>query len=670
MERNAHYNKREGGRESSPEKGKYRHPNWPSAGTTAAALAKANVRILVEAELLNSNEFQSFYQNWMTERTEPNRKQLFVSNLDVKELNDLARYPEIKILRYTDCNDYKTFFQIVQKMGTWVYIISDEAKAGEILSVARETRIFLRVYTLDKEGKLQNIRIQNHREEGEVPGSRDYVDGFRIVSQIAPITRVPRRSMYAPADGDVVYTSENKPIRLSKEFISNPQSITYQTSSAGFQAKIYQPQWLTASYFEDKAKRMLEKPVKHEGICWPVDLLRNSAGEFVGVLMPAAEGYQLKQRLMSQQGLEDCFPNWNRKQLTHLAKVILEKIEVLHQHNVIFGLVNSASIFVKDEDHVYFTEMDTYQIEGYPIMAQERVLLAPELQNAPDGVRLYTKQQDYFGIAVLVFMILMPGKFPYNKGKNKDVAESVKNMSFAFRYGNKGEEHGTREYFGSWRFVWSHLGNDLKHAFYNTFQREQLYSLPEKRKSARYWYQRISELERELENPYDQESLRIFPRTFKRHSGTRTIRCVKCGIEHPDFYYRFPEKRICNSCLGKPSTTSFVCKSCRKTFYYDFATLFKYQELVEKKSFSMPTHCPYCRSDKRRCTRCGKLVPAYRVNDNGICIDCRNKEAARYNCRCGNEIVLTQGQYDFHMSKFGRLPQRCDRCKADKQRRY
>lgn len=265
-------------------------------------------------------------------------------------------------------------------------------------------------------------------------------------------------------------------------------------------------------------------------------------------------------------------------------------------------------------------------------------------------------------------------KFPYNKGNNKNISESIKNMSFAFRYGKQGEEHGAREYFGLWRFVWSHLGNNLKQAFYYTFQHKQAFSTPEKRRDARYWQKKVSELEQELMNPYDKESLRIYPRTFKRFSGIKTIRCTKCGIDHPVFYYKYPDKKICNSCLGKPTPTHFVCKSCGKSFYYDFGTLFKYERLVETKNFHMPTHCPYCRSDKRKCTCCGKLVPAYRLNEKGMCFDCAKKEreriVKRYFCKCGREIILTQGEVDFYMNKFGKLPQRCKQCRDNRRSGY
>lgn len=644
-------------------------PNtWPAAGTTASELLKTNFRVLIAADLLDTTGFHVFYQEWIQSRETDRRKQLFISALDVPNLGMTSEFSELQQLRYTNCDNNILFFQTIKKMGSWIYLTGDESKVEDAINDAKSAKIFLRVYLLDDKGKLKNCRFFHKKEQHEIKDDAIRIDAFEISTNIAPVHKVMRTNNCVPSEGSIVYTSDRGMIYLKTEFISNPQSITYHTDIPGMQAKIYQAQWLSISYFEDKVRKMLDKKLQCEGVCWPVDLLRNAEGGFVGVLVPAAEGYQLKQQLMSQQGLEEHFPNWNRRQLTHLVKVILEKIVFLQERNVFFGLVNPSSIFIKDENHVFFTEMDTYQIEGYPILTYERVLQAPELQDAPRSMRLYTKQEDNYAIALLVFMILMPGKFPYNKGKNKDISDSIKNMSFAFRYGKKCEEHGTREYFGAWRFAWSHLGNDLKQAFYNTFQREQLYSAPEKRRDARYWLKKVSDLENELAAPYDQESLRIFPRTFKRYSSTRTIKCTKCGIDHPDFYYRFPEKKICNSCLGKPSPTHFECRSCNKTFYYDFGTLFKYEELVTKKAFAMPTHCPYCRSDKRRCVRCGKLVPAYRLNDDNICFDCRNIIVKTYPCKCGDEIKLTQGQYDFYMKKFGRLPQYCDRCRAQRQR--
>lgn len=641
---------------------------WPVSGTSASDILETNYQVMVAADLFETSCFQMFYQEWVLGQ----KKNIFVPSMELKDEVKSSVYRGMQILQYDGCDDYVALFRYVKSMGTWLFLTGDERKMESVIKASREAKIYLRVYGLDQAGKLKNYKPPVRREQHEIKYTTK--DVFALPDQIAPIRRRVRKNQSVPGKGDAVYTSNSQLVRLGNEFLSNPQSITYQTDRQGVQAKIYQASWLTISYFEDKVKRMLEKPVQCEGICWPIDLLYNANGEFIGILVPAAEGYQLKQQLMSQQGLEQFFPKWDRRNLTHLTKVILDKIVYLQDRNILFGLINPSAIFVKDENHVYFAEMDTYQIEGYPILSHERVMQAPELQDASEGMRLYTKQQDYYEIALLTFMLLMPGKFPYNKGKNKNVSESVKNMSFAFRYGKQGEEHGAREYFGLWRFVWSHLGNDLRQAFYYTFQCKQAFSIPEKRRDARFWQRKVGELEQELINPYDKESLKIFPRTFKRFSGTKTIQCIKCGIDHPVFYYRYPEKRICNSCLGQPSQTYFVCKSCGKSFYYDFGTLFKYEKLVETKDFSMPTHCPYCRSDKRICVSCKKSVPAFRINDNGMCFDCakiaRERIAKRYYCECGREIVLTQGEVDFNMKKFGRLPRRCKQCRENRRNKY
>lgn len=641
---------------------------WPLSGANATDILKTEFQVMIAADVFATSNFQIFYSEWLQNINWGDKRQIFVPRIanDKKMMSFIAN--EAKFHVYEECDDYTAYFHRVKDVGNWLFITNDEKNAENIIKTSKETGIYLRVYQLDKEGKLRNFRFSVKANMHQQRKKEIEIDRFELTKQIVPIQEVRRIQKCSPQKGDVVYTSDNQPIRLLNEFISNPQSITYQTNNSAVQAKIYQIDWLHISYFEEKAKLMLTKKIEYEGVCWPIDLLYNDIGEFVGILIPAAEGYQLKQEVMSQQGLEKNFPNWDRRELTHLTKVILEKIVYLQDRNVLFGLINPSAIFVKDENQVFFVEMDTYQIEGYPVLSYEKVMQAPELQDMSDTMRLYTKQQDNYGIALLVFMLLMPGKFPYNKGKYNTISESIKNMTFAFRYGKNGGEHGVRESFGLWRFVWSHLGSELKQAFYYTFQHEQPFSSPEKRRYANFWLKKVEILEKELQNPYDVESLRLFPRTFKRFSGMKTIKCTKCGIEHPDFYYKYQERNICNSCLGKPSQTHFVCKSCGKAFYYDFGTLFKYEKLVETKGFEMPTHCPYCRSDKRKCNCCGKLVPSYRINDKGMCIDCakiaREQIVKRYMCKCCSNIIeLKQGEVDFHMKKFGRLPQRCEECR-------
>ena len=646
---------------------------WPENGTDAVEVMNRNYSFLIDSDILSTKGFSSFYGKW-TRNDSYGKKSIYVQC--IKE-NDgfVSNVSRLRFIEPIQCSDYLEFAGVLKKKGrNWIYITKSGREAEKIRDAVRNENIYIRLYSLDDNGYIQGYypprytKGIDYKKEKKSP-----IDAFEISTKITSIYRINYTGFNVPSTGDTVFRSNNEPIHLGEEFLSNPQSITYQTHTNGYQAKIYQKSWLKNSYFRDKVKKMLEHPIKMDGICWPVDMLYNSNREFVGILVPKAEGYQLKQDVMSQVGLEQHFPNWDRYSLTHVTRIILEKISYLQERNVFFGLINASSIFVKDVDHVYLTEMDMLQIEGFPILSYEKVMLAPELQDAEHELRLYTKQQDNYEIAMLTFMLLMPGKFPYNKGKNKSISDSIKKMSFAFHYGgNNRSEYGSQEFFGSWRFVWSHLGNDLKKAFYETFQNGQALSKPENRRDAKFWYGKVRNLEEELKNPYDGESLKMFPRTFKRYSGTKTIRCRKCGIDHPVFYFKYPESQICNSCIGKISDTYFVCKSCKIEYYYDYSTLFKYKKLVETKGFKMPTHCPYCRSDKDSCKECHRIVPTYRLNEMGICPDCAKMRSQKivgsYTCKgCKKIISITQGEMDFYNSKGWEPPTWCKVCRSKRK---
>ena len=72
---------------------------------------------------------------------------------------------------------------------------------------------------------------------------------------------------------------------------------------------------------------------------------------------------------------------------------------------------------MKDKNHVYFVDMDCYQIEGYPCVSQNITFQPPELQLSGIRKRLYTQQTENYEVAELVFMLMMPGKTPYAKEK-------------------------------------------------------------------------------------------------------------------------------------------------------------------------------------------------------------------------------------------------------------
>lgn len=281
---------------------------WPIPGANAVDILKANYYVMIASDLFRIPGFQIFYQEWVRNTESGNNKQIYIPSLELNNVSIPSSYSGLKILRFTGCDDYTSFFKYLKRMGNWLFLTGDVTKTESIIKISKEIGMHLRVYRLDQNGKLKNCNIYGKNKQHVSGKAVVHADSFDLPKQITTISKVVRKTQNVPQKGDVVYTSENSFIRLGNEFLSNPYSITYQTDRQGIQAKIYTVPWLTTSYFYDKVKRMLEKPIQCEGICWPLDLVHDAYGDFVGILVSETKGFQLKQQLMSQQGLEKISP--------------------------------------------------------------------------------------------------------------------------------------------------------------------------------------------------------------------------------------------------------------------------------------------------------------------------------------------------------------------------
>ena len=176
--------------------------------------------------------------------------------------------------------------------------------------------------------------------------------------------------------------------------------------------------------------------------------------------------------------LERCFPEWNRINLINLCITILVKITELHRRNIIVGDINGLNILVKDDLNVYFVDTDSYQVEQYPCPVGTVNFTAPEIQELSYENFFRTKQHEYFALATLIFMILLPGKPPYSHRGGSTPFTGIKSGNFSYPLG---EWNTDSTPMGPWRFIWSNLPYHLKEAFTNIFRKK------EKRIGAEEW---------------------------------------------------------------------------------------------------------------------------------------------------------------------------------------
>lgn len=332
--------------------------------------------------------------------------------------------------------------------------------------------------------------------------------------------------------GDLVYGASG-PLVLSERLASGGEGSIYDLGDSTV-AKLYRPEKLTVNR-RDKLALMVTSPVNCPGVCWPQELLYDADGNFVGYRMEKARGIELQRCLFTRPALERYFPHWTKADTVQLCVTILEKISALHRQGIILGDINPLNILVVSPEEVWFVDCDSYQIGGYPCPVGTVRFTAPEIQKQPFSTFLRTPGNEYFAVATLLFMIMLPGKSPYAQQGGSDLSDVIQAMEFPYPC----EENRSRNApEGAWRYLWSHLPLYIKRYFYGTFQRGGQYSEESTRLTTERWLKAFQSYHGLLVSgkmgAQDPESEKIFPSRWKiTDPDARTVwqqyTCVECG---------------------------------------------------------------------------------------------------------------------------------------------
>lgn len=527
---------------------------------------------------------------------------------------------------------------------------------------------------------------------------------FKLIANPASVERSVRSPNRVPTAGERVITKYNGIVIYLKEALMTDHiSVTYATNHVDFFAKIYIVDVLRLDMLENKANRMLQEKIDIPGVCWPIDILNDNNGYFVGILVPASRGVQLTRSIFNgATGLSQFFPQWNKIDLCVLTVTILDKIQKMHDLGLLFGCINPASIYIAGTQDVYFVDTDSWQVEGYPALSHNQTFTPPELLRDNKTLLIYTMDQENYQIAVLAFMLMMPGKFPYTKGKNADERDSIIDMAFPFSVGGGMRRSRDAERpSGIWRIVWDHLPYQMCDGFYNTFHSNGKYAQPGYRLDTTKWIKMTKDFNDTLMTSNGAGSRSMFPRTFRRDGKRVFVRCKICGQEHPDYYFIHSihvqqEKidiwergyRICLPCASDQSNMSFRCECCGRQFYYTNRTKVLHEIGKSDFDFKKQRWCKDCKKRTIKCGHCGQEVPIYQMREfedrlrnlrTSVCSNCfkeliekskQEKEAWKnsvgrwVSCRsCGRSFSITNGEIEYFSRKGYNLPTRCPNCR-------
>ena len=672
------------------------------AGASVAELVSAQIKVFVTADFVRSDAFPRFAREW-----HENRAGAYVTRFYF--LPDCEKLTEQERSRI-DSSDCRTrggdtpeacmAAMAAQGLRWSIALLTASSQTGyPWFQAAKAHGIFLRWYGLDGEGRLCTLQ---QKQEARQPAPAEPMR-FPHARTQAPIRRVQPYPGQVPAAGGTVYLRKaGGSVTLGKPVMSDHRSITYTTSAPDRYAKIYTSAALLLDCFENKLERMLRDPVSLPGVCWPEDILQDASGRFVGALVPASRGVQLTASVLNgRTGLARYFPGWDKRDLCRLTLTILQKIARLEALGLLYGCLNPAAIYVEDPDTVFFVDMDGWQIEGYPSLSRNRTFTAPESLKAEKPPLLSDPDLERYQTAVLTFLLLMPGKFPYAKRKSTDDTDSIVSMSFPFTIdGDRQRSRDAEHPSGVWRIVWDHLSYPLCLQFYNSFHAAGKNSRPGTRVPTAEWIRLVSGYAKLLEGPDRVDSRPMFPPTFRRDGKRVFARCSICGQEHPQSYflrsiYINQERvdlwargyRVCLPCADGKSDMSFTCECCGETYYYTNRTKILHEIGRADFDFKAQRWCRNCKKRTAVCPVCGRTVPLLQMAEytdrrrnqkRTMCFSCRTKaidaerqwrdapRETRYCKTCGRPFIITNGEYEYYSARGLSLPTRCKACRGNR----
>jgi WD40 repeat protein len=241
--------------------------------------------------------------------------------------------------------------------------------------------------------------------------------------------------------------------------------IEAQALGSGGQARVFpveaHPEWAAKVYhkadFRHAAKLAVmvanppEDPMAargHASIAWPLDLLVDSAGTVVGFLMPRVNGTRPIIDYFNPKTRRQACPGFNYFYLLRTARNLAAALHAVHSRGYVVGDINETNILVSPTALVTLVDTDSFQVydhgsgECYRCPVGRLEYSAPEvLARVGQGLSYASMdrvpEQDLFGLAVLLFQLLMEGTHPFAgvyKGRSDAPTYSERILAGHFAY--------------------------------------------------------------------------------------------------------------------------------------------------------------------------------------------------------------------------------------------
>jgi DNA-binding helix-hairpin-helix protein with protein kinase domain len=171
---------------------------------------------------------------------------------------------------------------------------------------------------------------------------------------------------------------------------------------------------------------------------WPTDLVLSANGKIAGFVMPKVDARGVIDRLSHPGERRQHFADADFLFLTTVAANVMAAAAVLHDRGVVIGDVNESNVMVRTNGTVAFIDVDSFQVSIRGALHRcgvaKDLFLPPELIGRDLSTVSRTPVQDCFGLAVLVFQLLMHGRHPFHGCTLDGVDRSTQELAAAGAY--------------------------------------------------------------------------------------------------------------------------------------------------------------------------------------------------------------------------------------------
>ncbi|MEQ9490604.1 MAG: hypothetical protein RIM72_16605 [Alphaproteobacteria bacterium] len=252
----------------------------------------------------------------------------------------------------------------------------------------------------------------------------------------------PIRTVFPSKGGD-------KPLLLKTVIADAGEAVVYSTDDPGILAKLYHQPTAAQS---DKIAAMVANPPAdpsirpgHRSFTWPLDILLNAEGEFIGFLMPAVPAPHsatawASPKLRRRAGLQ---ASWSG--LHAVAANLAFVVGHLNDAGIVLGDLKTDNVLVDGHGLVTLIDCDSFQIDGpgaTPFLCRVTTedFCAPELFGKDLGEEPRDETADRFSLAVAIFKLLI-GASPFSgdwRGGGEPATPAANAIAGRWIWGNDG----------------------------------------------------------------------------------------------------------------------------------------------------------------------------------------------------------------------------------------